>query len=85
MAPGKSLKKAVSPVLATLLMVAIAVSMSVIMFTWSQGFLSTTSEASSSQQQSQNLGVGIIRSQDSGYRTPKHSHNKKQGQPVTLT
>jgi flagellin-like protein len=50
-------KKAVSPVLATLLMVAVAVSMSVIIFMWSQGFLSTTSEAASSQQQAQNVAA----------------------------
>jgi len=48
-------KKAVSPVLATLLM--IAVSMSVIIFMWSQGFLSTTSEAASAQQSAQNIAA----------------------------
>ncbi|MHC1586632.1 MAG: archaellin/type IV pilin N-terminal domain-containing protein [Candidatus Hecatellaceae archaeon] len=47
--------KAVSPVLATLLMIAVAVSMSVILFVWSQGFLATTSEAASQQQQAQNI------------------------------
>ena len=46
--------KAVSPVLATLLMRAVAVSMSVIMFMWSQNFLSTTSEAAAGQQAVQN-------------------------------
>mgnify|MGYP000595485383 CR=1 FL=1 len=50
-------KKAVSPVLATLLMIAVAVSMSVILFMWSQGFLATTSEAASSQQQAQNVAA----------------------------
>jgi flagellin-like protein len=43
-------KKAVSPVLATLLMIAIAVSMSVILFMWSQNFLATTGEATAGQQ-----------------------------------
>ena len=50
-------RKAVSPVLATLLMIAVAVSMSVILFMWSQGFLATTSEAASSQQQAQNVAA----------------------------
>ena len=53
---GKN-RKAVSPVLATLLMIAVAVSMSVILFMWSQGFLATTSEAASSQQQAQNVAA----------------------------
>jgi flagellin-like protein len=50
-------KRAVSPVLATLLMVAVAVSMSVIIFMWSQNFLSTTSEAAHRQQQAQNIAA----------------------------
>jgi len=50
-------KKAVSPVLATLMMVAVAVAMSVIIFTWSQSFLSQTSEAVSGQQASQNIAA----------------------------
>jgi flagellin-like protein len=55
-------KKAVSPVLATLMMVAVAVAMSVIIFTWSQSFLSQTSEAASGQQASQNIAAqsGIL-------------------------
>ncbi|MBI2184250.1 MAG: hypothetical protein HYU39_04740 [Thaumarchaeota archaeon] len=40
--------------MATLLMVAVAVAMSVIIFMWSQGFLAQTSEATGSQQGSQN-------------------------------
>ena len=50
-------KKAVSPVLATLMMVAVAVAMSVIIFTWSQSFLSQTSEAASGQQAAQNIAA----------------------------
>ncbi len=46
--------KAVAPVLATLLMIAVAVAMSVIIFMWSQGFLAQTSESTGSQQGSQN-------------------------------
>ena len=55
-------KKAVSPVLATLMMVAVAVAMSVIIFTWSQGFLSQTGEAAQSGQGAQNIAAqsGII-------------------------
>lgn len=51
---NKRSKKAVAPVLATLLMIAVAVSMSVIIFMWAQGFLSQTSESTGSQQGSQN-------------------------------
>ena len=47
-------KKAVAPVLATLLMIAVAVAMSVIIFMWSQGFLSQTSTATGGQQGAQN-------------------------------
>jgi flagellin-like protein len=47
----KVARRAVSPVLATLMMVAVAVALSVIIFTWSQGFLSQTGEAASGQQQ----------------------------------
>lgn len=46
--------RAVAPVLATLLMVAVAVAMSVIIFMWSQSFLAQTSESTGSQQGSQN-------------------------------
>jgi flagellin-like protein len=55
-------KKAVSPVLATLMMVAVAVALSVIIFTWSQGFLSQTGEAAQSGQQAQNIAAqsGIL-------------------------
>ncbi len=47
-------ERAVAPVLATLLMVAVAVAMSVIIFMWSQSFLAQTSESTGSQQGSQN-------------------------------
>ena len=47
-------KKAVAPVLATLLMIAVAVAMSVIIFMWSQGFLSQTSTSTGGQQGAQN-------------------------------
>jgi len=55
-------KRAVSPVLATLMMVAVAVGLSVIIFTWSQNYLSQTSEAASAQQAAQNIAAqsGII-------------------------
>jgi flagellin-like protein len=53
----KMAKRAVSPVLATLMMVAVAVAMSVIIFTWSQGFLSQTGEAASAQQAQQNIAA----------------------------
>jgi flagellin-like protein len=58
----KTAKRAVSPVLATLMMVAVAVAMSVIIFTWSQGFLSQTGEAASGQQAAQNIAAqsGIL-------------------------
>jgi len=46
--------KAVAPVLATLLMIAVAVAMSVILFMWSQGFLSNSSGAVGGQQGAQN-------------------------------
>jgi flagellin-like protein len=51
----KVARRAVSPVLATLMMVAVAVALSVIIFTWSQGFLSQTGEAASGQQAAQNI------------------------------
>jgi len=59
---AKKAKRAVSPVLATLMMVAVAVAMSVIIFTWSQSFLSQTGEAASGQQASQNIAAqsGIL-------------------------
>ncbi len=47
-------RQAVAPVLATLLMIAVAVAMSVIIFMWSQGFLSQTSSATGGQQGAQN-------------------------------
>ena len=53
----KVARRAVSPVLATLMMVAVAVAMSVIIFTWSQGFLSQTGEAASAQQAQQNIAA----------------------------
>ena len=53
----KVARRAVSPVLATLMMVAVAVAMSVIIFTWSQGFLSQTGEAASGQQAQQNIAA----------------------------
>jgi len=58
----RAARRAVSPVLATLMMVAVAVAMSVIIFTWSQGFLSQTSEAASAQQAAQNIAAqsGIL-------------------------
>jgi len=49
--------KGVAPVLATLLMIAVAVSMSVIIFMWSQGFLSNTSSAVGGQQGAQNIAA----------------------------
>jgi len=42
-------RKAVSPVLAVLLMIAVSVALSVVMFTWSQGFLSNQVSAVDSQ------------------------------------
>jgi len=59
---AKKAKRAVSPVLATLMMVAVAVAMSVIIFTWSQSFLSQTGEAASGQQAAQNIAAqsGIL-------------------------
>ena len=51
---GSNKRKAVAPVLATLLMIAVAVAMSVIIFMWSQGFLSQTSSSTGSQQGAQN-------------------------------
>jgi flagellin-like protein len=58
----KIARRAVSPVLATLMMVAVAVALSVIIFTWSQGFLSQTGEAAAGQQASQNIAAqsGIL-------------------------
>jgi flagellin-like protein len=59
---SKKVRRAVSPVLATLMMVAVAVALSVIIFTWSQGFLSQTGEAASGQQAQQNIAAqsGIL-------------------------
>ena len=58
----RAARRAVSPVLATLMLVAVAVALSVIIFTWSQGFLSQTGEAASAQQAAQNIAAqsGII-------------------------
>ena len=53
----RSSRKAVAPVLATLLMIAVAVAMSVIIFMWSQGFLSQTSSATGGQQGAQNVAA----------------------------
>jgi len=50
-------RRAVAPVIATLLMVAVAVAMSVIIFMWSQGFLSNASSAVGGQQGVQNQAV----------------------------
>ncbi len=50
-------RTAVAPVLATLLMIAVAVAMSVIIFMWSQGFLSQTSSATGGQQGAQNVAA----------------------------
>jgi flagellin-like protein len=66
-------KKAVSPVLATLLMIAVAVSMSVIIFMWSQGFLATTSEAASSQQSAQNIAAQSSISIEAVYMDTSHT------------
>ena len=43
--------------LATLMMIAVAVAMSVIIFVWSQGFLSQTSSAAGGQQSQQNIAA----------------------------
>lgn len=53
----KGNKRGVAPVLATLLMIAVAVAMSVIIFMWSQGFLSGTSGAAQSQTSQQNVAA----------------------------
>ncbi len=53
----KGHKRGVAPVLATLLMIAVAVAMSVIIFMWSQGFLSGTSGAAQSQTSQQNIAA----------------------------
>ena len=53
----KGNKRGVAPVLATLLMIAVAVAMSVIIFMWSQGFLSGTSGAAQSQTSQQNIAA----------------------------
>ena len=50
-------RKAVSPVLATLLMIAVAVALAVVIFTWSQGFLSSTSSAVGTEQGAQNIAA----------------------------
>ena len=53
----KGNKRGVAPVLATLLMIAVAVAMSVIIFMWSQGFLAGTSGAAQSQTSQQNIAA----------------------------
>ena len=53
----KGRKRGVAPVLATLLMIAVAVAMSVIIFMWSQGFLAGTSGAAQSQTSQQNIAA----------------------------
>ncbi len=50
-------RKAVSPVLATLLMIAVAVALAVVIFAWSQGFLSSTSSAVGTEQGAQNIAA----------------------------
>ncbi len=50
-------KKGSSPVLAILLMIAVAVAMGIIIFMWSQGFLSGTSGAAQSQTSAQNVAA----------------------------
>ena len=50
-------KKGSAPVLSTLLMIAVAVAMSVIIFMWSQGFLAGTSGAAQSQTSAQNVAA----------------------------
>lgn len=52
-----SKRKAVSPVLATLLMIAVSVALAVVIFTWSQGFLSSTSSAVGTEQGAQNIAA----------------------------
>ncbi|MCD6511121.1 MAG: hypothetical protein J7K45_00815 [Thaumarchaeota archaeon] len=50
-------RKAVSPVLAVLLMIAVSVALAVVIFTWSQGFLSSTSGAIGTEQGAQNIAA----------------------------
>lgn len=50
-------KKGSAPVLATLLMIAVAVAMGIIIFMWSQGFLGGTSGAAQSQTSAQNVAA----------------------------
>jgi flagellin-like protein len=71
-------RKAVSPVLATLLMVAVAVAMSVIIFTWSQGFPSQTGEATGGQQAAQNVAA------QSGIAIEAATFNLSSGVNATL-
>jgi FlaG/FlaF family flagellin (archaellin) len=54
---SRTKRNAVAPVLATLMMIAVAVAMSVIIFVWSQGFLSQTSSAAGGQQSQQNIAA----------------------------
>lgn len=66
-------RKAVAPVLATLMMIAVAVAMSVIIFVWSQGFLSQTSSAAGGQQSQQNLAASSGISIEAAVFTPGNS------------
>ncbi|MCD6511120.1 MAG: hypothetical protein J7K45_00810 [Thaumarchaeota archaeon] len=50
-------RKAVSPILAVLLMIAVSVALAVVIFTWSQGFLSSTSSAIGTEQGAQNIAA----------------------------
>ena len=50
-------RKGVSPILSVLLMIAVAVALSVVIFTWSQGLLSSTSSAIETEQGAQNIAA----------------------------
>lgn len=63
-------KRAVAPVLATLMMIAVAVAMSVIIFVWSQNFLGQTSQAAGGQQSQQNLAASSGISIEAAIFTP---------------
>ena len=67
---SRTKRKAVAPVLATLMMIAVAVAMSVIIFVWSQGFLSQTSAAAGGQQSQQNLAASSGISIEAAVFTP---------------
>lgn len=59
---NKGRKRGVAPVLSTLMLVAVAVALCTIFFSWSQSFLSQTAEASSSQMAALNIAArsGIL-------------------------